>query len=187
MNPSCRPKRLPVRRRRMSPEEEFESLPADIEYDRALDKALKLLTVRARSRSELRDRLARAGFGAEVVDKVDARLDELGLVDDLVFAKEWAGQAIAGRGLSSGRIRNELASRGIATEVVDQAVPERADFDRALGLARRRALTYGGLPKATAYRRLGGFLSQRGYEQETIAEVCSRVLGDPEDTETAGN
>jgi regulatory protein len=190
MNPTCRPRRLPSRQRKIPPqEEEFESLPADVEYDRALDKALKLLTVRSRSRSELGDRLGRAGFSGEVIEKVDARLNELGLVDDLAFAKEWASQAIAGRGLSSQRIQRELATRGVPEAVTEEALPygPGGDFDRALGLARRRVLTYGGLPKPTAYRRLAGFLGQRGYEEDLIEEVCSRVLGDPEATETVGN
>src|SRR5918999_3834002 len=145
MNPTCRPKRLPSRQRPMPRKEDYESLPAEVEYDRALDKALKLLAVRSRSRSELQDRLGPAGFSPEVVEKVDARLGELGLVDDMAFAMEWAGQATDGRGLSSRRIRHELTSRGVPPDVADEAVSETADFDRALALARRRALTYGGL------------------------------------------
>ena len=188
MNPTCRPKRLPSRLRQPPPSEEFESLPADVEYDRALDKALRLLTVRARSRLEIGERLGRAGFGGEVIEKVEARLGELGLIDDLAFAELWAEQAIAGRGLSSRMIRRELASRGIPPGVANDALGSCGDdYDRALGLARRRAMTYGGLTKIKAFRRLAGFLAQRGYDEETVEEVCSEVLGNLEGAETAGN
>jgi regulatory protein len=180
----CRPsQRLPSRRKPTFLIDE-EPLPAVVDYDRALDKALKLLTFRARSRHEIKDRLARAGFAQDVVERVDARLFELGLLDDPGFAKEFADQAMA-RGLSLQMVRHQLSTRGVAPEVVDVALAEEAwgDLDRALGLARRRAMTYGDLPKSTAFRRLAGYLAQKGYEEEVITEACYQVLGDPEDSE----
>jgi regulatory protein len=184
----CRPsQRLPSRQKPTVLIDE-EPLPAVVDYDRALDKALKLLTFRARSRHEIRDRLARAGFAEGVVYKVDARLYELGLLDDSGFAREFADQAMA-RGLSLQLVRHQLATRGVAPDVVEVVLAEEVwgDLDRALGLARRRAMTYGDLPSSTAFRRLAGYLAQKGYEEEIVTEACYQVLGDPEDAERRGN
>lgn len=176
---------LPARRKPVTVKDD--PLPADVVYDRAFDKALRLLTYRSRSRKELKDRLARAGFEPEVVAKVDARLYELGLIDDPGFAKDFADQALA-RGVSINLVRHELEDRGVAPEVVNVALAEESwgDLERARGVARRRALTYGDLPKATAFRRLAGYLAQKGYEEEVVAEVCYEVVGDPNDAENRG-
>jgi regulatory protein len=173
---------LPARRKPMTVKED--PLPADVVYDRAFDKALRLLTYRSRSRKELKERLARAGFNQSVVEKVDARLYELGLLDDPEFARDFAEQALA-RGVSINLVRHELENRGVASGVVDIALADEAwgDLERARGVARRRALTYGDLPKATAFRRLAGYLAQKGYQEEVVAEVCYEVVGDPEDAE----
>lgn len=164
---------------------EEEQLPAEVVYDRAFDKALRLLTYRSRSRKELKDRLARAGFEPNVVSKVEARLYELGLLDDPGFARDFAEQALA-RGVSIHLVRHELENKGVAPDVVEIALAEETwgDLERARGVARRRALTYADLPKATAFRRLAGYLAQKGYEEEVVAEVCYEVVGDPNDPES---
>lgn len=159
----------------------MEALSADVEYDRALDKALLILTPRARSRSELRERLRRSGFGEDVVSRVEERLAELRIIDDVEFAHLWASSADA-RGYAWARIRAELEAKGVDRGDVDAAMCDlesETESEKALALARRRSLTYGGFTYEKAFRRLAGLLAARGYEVETIFEVCRRVLGEP--------
>jgi regulatory protein len=162
-------------------EDPVDPLPADVDYDRALDRAMRLLTERARSRWEVRDRLRRAGFDDHVVAKVDARLVELAILDDYGFACLLAEQN-RGRGISDSLIRVQLKGRGVDPETSDRAMADtesERDAERALDLARRRARTYGVIPPATAHRRLASLLLRKGYEDDLVAEVCRRVLGDP--------
>lgn len=181
MKAPCRTKRLPSRTRKKD-KNSFESLPADQAYDRALDRALKLLTHRARSRWEIRERLSRAGFEEEIVDKVDARLSELDLLNDQAFAEEWAELSGNGRGLAGRAIREDLAQRGVAPQVAEAATSALVTDDRgrALALARRRVHAYHDLPPGKAFRRLASYLGGKGYEEELVAEVCRRVLGEPD-------
>lgn len=159
----------------------MEPLPADVDYDRALDRAVSLLAERSRSRWEIRDRLRRAGFDDHLVGKVDARLMDLGILDDDAFSREIAERA--GReGMSSEATRAVLLSKGVEAEIADRAIAEtgeESDASRALALARRRARTYRELPLRTAYQRLAGLLTRKGYEEDLVAEVCRRVLGEP--------
>ena len=189
----CRPERLLTSRSvktRIAQDEEV--LPADEVYDAAFDRALRLLTVRPRSQQELRDRLSRAGYGEEVVARVEARLLELSFLDDQAFAREWAEHAMTAKGLSSRAIRRGLEARGISSAGIDRALAELApaeessDAERALAVARRRAATYGGSPPAAAYRKLVSYLGQKGYEADLVFEVCRRVLGEPEEDPESG-
>lgn len=160
----------------------FENLPALTPYDAAMDKAMKLLAVAARSRREIADRLERAGYDGETVGLVDARLVELGLLDDEVFAQDFAERAAA-KGQAPAMIRAALAKKGVAAETADQALaeasPPEAERERALELARRRCRSYGSLPPHVARRRLMGFLAGKGYDLDLVREVCVEVLGTP--------
>ena len=60
-------------------------------------RALGLLDQRARSRSELRDRLLKAEFEPGLVDEVVDDLAGSGLVNDEQFAIEWVRQRAARR------------------------------------------------------------------------------------------
>lgn len=159
----------------------IDPLPADVDYDRALDRAMKLLAERARSRWEVRDRLRRAGFDDHVVAKVDARLVELAILDDYAFACLLT-EHYRGQGISDSLIRFQLRARGVDPGTSERAMADTEsdrDAERALQLARRRARTYGDMPAATAYRRLASLLVRNGYEEDLVAEVCRRVLGEP--------
>src|SRR5919107_601762 len=56
----------------------------------AMSRALHSLGFRARSAHELRERLSGAGYAGETVRGVLARLEELGYLDDEVFAQNAA-------------------------------------------------------------------------------------------------
>lgn len=162
-------------------EDSVDPLPADVDYDRALDRAMRLLVERARSRWEVRDRLRRAGFDDHVVAKVDARLVELSILDDYAFACQLTEQ-YRGRGISDSAIRFQFKARGVDAETFERAMGDtesEVDAERALDLARRRARTYGDIPTVAAHRRLSTLLIRNGYEDDLVAEVCRRVLGEP--------
>ena len=58
-------------------------------YQRALDSALRFLSYRPRSEQEVRRRLGRQAWPAEVIEAVVARLRAVGLLDDAAFARLW--------------------------------------------------------------------------------------------------
>lgn len=162
----------------------MDPLPSEVAYDKALDRAMGLLAARSRSRWEVRDRLLRAGFDPEVVEKVEARLIELSILDDDAFAREFVERAAAGRGVALRVIAELLRSRGVDPPVLQSALEEfgeseETESERALRLARRRLHAYSGLPRGTASRRLASYLAQRGYEEDIVAEVTRRILGEP--------
>lgn len=151
-----------------------------------MERAMKLLAVRARSRRELSDRLVSMGFAPVAVAKVDVRLAELGLVDDVEFALERVRHLLS-RGRSAGAMRLDLASRGVAEEVIDSSIDvlarDGSDRERAVALAQRRAETCAHLPTDKAFGRVARYLCSQGYGPEVAEEACrvvfDRVAGDP--------
>ena len=163
-------------------------MTADAETGRTVspwDVALRLLGVRARSRHEMRERLLRRGFEDDVVNDVMARLNRAGLLDDSDFAAEWVRSRHAHSGRGRIALKQELRTKGIDAEVIDEAL---ADIDpeaeraaaaqmAAKKLATMRVDLTDRAERDKAFRRLAGMLSRRGYDQSTVIEVVGEVLG----------
>lgn len=151
------------------------------EHVRATETALRLLAVRLRSRREIEERLQRRGAAPEVRRAVIERLSAEGFLDDGRFARAWIQGRLTLRPSGGLRLRSELLRKGVAGEVVDQALREsvsEAD-ERALALevARSRFRRYRRQPPEVAYRRLAGVLHRRGFSGGAIVEALRELFG----------
>jgi regulatory protein len=142
------------------------------------ERALGLLAVRPRSRSELRSRLIGAGFEPDEVAQEMDRLQGVGLVDDDRFAEEFAEQAVTRRLQGRRSVAAALAAKGVDRGVIDRALAGlEGDEERAAELARSRARKLGSLAPEAAYRRLVSFLSRRGYDGAVARAAARKGLG----------
>jgi regulatory protein len=156
-------------------------------YERALD----MLEARARAVTELRRLLIKKGEPPEDVDAAIERLRTTGLLDDANFARQLTRSKALGGGHSRRRIQQELAKRGVARDVSDEAIEEvfeEESIDEAAAIervARKKMRLLGGLDLATQKRRLFGFLARRGYNSDAIARVLRVVLTPTDDENEA--
>jgi regulatory protein len=123
------------------------------------DLAVAALRHRDRSRSELDERLTRAGMGEAARRIALDRLEQVGYIDDQRFAGARAG-ALANRGYGDEWIRHDLARHGVPR---DDAVAAIAMLDpeseRAAALADRLGRT----SKTAAH------LARKGFGEEAVA------------------
>ncbi|HKX24916.1 MAG TPA: regulatory protein RecX [Actinomycetota bacterium] len=148
----------------------------------AKDRALRLLSVRSRSRVELERRLARAGYEPDEVQVAIADLEEVGLVDDERFARELA-EAKRRRGMGRRAGLAALRAKGVDREIAEQAVGEvnpEDEADRAYELARARLERLRSMPPHVAYRRTMGFLVRRGFELVIASTAVRRAEAEVE-------
>jgi regulatory protein len=163
------------------PEDPVEQqLPGDPEsVARAI--CLRLLTQRARSRSELAVALRKRGIPDDAAGAVLDRFTEVGLVDDAALASSVAGAAHEERGLARRAVAARLRQRGLAEQDVRDAVAtidtasERA---QALRLVRKRLPATAGLEPAARVRRLVGLLARKGYSPNVAYAVVRDVLSE---------
>ena len=159
-------------------------LPPDIADDADADPestariiCLRLLTVRARTRLELRDALAARGVPDGPATTVLDRLAAVGLIDDEAFAENFVRSRVAERGLAPREIVRQLRSKGVGDEIAGAAV-EHLDRDAELATARALALrklrSMSRLDSAAQSRRLISLLARKGYS----SGVCYRVTRD---------
>jgi regulatory protein len=131
--------RLHVAQGSVADAELFASLEAAEQRVLAHDAALRLLSHRARSETEMKRRLAMRGIEPGAIDDEIERLQRAGLLDDEKFARAWVEdrKRIAPRGRRM--LRYELLGRGIAPDSVDLVTRDIDDRDTATELARTRA------------------------------------------------
>jgi regulatory protein len=146
--------------------------------------ALRKLTAAPRTRAQLTDALARGGVPEDVTDATLDRFEELGLIDDAEFARQWARTRQAGRGLARRALGYELRQRGV-DDIVKRTLddPELDDeLETARMLVRRRFTTMstGGSQedRQRRTRRLLGMLARKGYGRGVAARAVREVLGE---------
>jgi regulatory protein len=142
---------------------------------------LRQLTFAPRTRAQLTEAMARRGVPGEVAEGVLDRFEELQLVDDAEFARQWVQTRHAGRGLASRALRHELRARGVDDDTVREAVagigPE-DELEAARRLVRRRLPGMSGDDPARRTRRLLGMLARRGYGPSTARQAIREVVGE---------
>lgn len=148
---------------------------------------LDQLTGRARSRHDLAAKLAQRNVPDELATRLLDRFEEVGLVDDAAFAREWVAQRHEGRGLARRALAQELRRKGIDDEVAREALVDVAEDDEveaARLLVRRKLRSVRGLEPDKAVRRLVGMLARKGHSSgvayRVVREELRADLVDPE-------
>jgi regulatory protein len=159
-------------------QEELDRVRVAGERPVAMGRALNLLGYRARSESEIRDRLRRYGYVGETIEGVVLRLKELGYLDDAEFARTKAREKA--RRYGPRRVSVELRKSGVgetlAREVVEEEFAGRSELGEARSAAARRYNERGSDAEA---RRVYGFLVRRGYSAEVCAQVAREYREPP--------
>jgi regulatory protein len=155
--------------------ERLQALMTSLKFSRCLDAAYRYLSYRPRSEAELRERLQRRGFPAEHIEKTLTRLQEQGLLDDLGFARFWAENRATFRPRSRGMTRSELRKKGVAEEVINQAVGEIDEAESAYRAANAKSHRLSRLDYPEFRQRLGEFLRRRGFSYNIISQTIRRV------------
>ena len=148
------------------------------------DRAVNMLAARARSSADLRRQLVRKGEPAPLVDAAIARLQVAGFLDDASFARAFTRSKALGGGTSKRRVQQELARKGVARDVTEEAVAEvfeeeaideGASLDR---LVQKRLRSLAKLEPAVRDRRLWSFLARRGFDSSDIRKAIERATGE---------
>ena len=129
---------------------------------RALSRAFHLLSYRQRSERELRQRLADR-FEPDVIDRAIDRLEELGLVDDARFAREWVDSRARNSPRGARALVRELLEKGVARPLADEAAASLDDEETARAAASRFARRLAGTGRERFRHRMWQHLRRRGY------------------------
>lgn len=157
-------------------------LPPDADADPesvARTIALRKLSAAPQTRAQLDEAMRRRGVPDDVRDRVLDRFDDVGLIDDAMFARMWVESRHSGRGLARKALAHELRRRGVESNLVEAAVaelPAEQEEAMARALVARRLPAMRGLEPAARTRRLAGMLARKGYPAGLSFRVIREAL-----------
>lgn len=143
------------------------------EKQRALERSIRALALRAHSEQEIVDKLKRAGYDEHAIAETMQTLSRHALTDDTEFARQWAA-ARARRGMGPYRIAQELRHKGVSREDADAALAQLSETD-ALETATALALKHLKKGDERARRRAWEVLIRRGHSYDTAREALAEA------------
>ena len=152
-------------------EAEFGLLTDSASLTAAKQKALEALARRPLSRREVTDRLDRKGVREDVAEEAADWLERMGYVDDAEYAGQIA-RHYAAKGYGPGRVREELAKRGVPRDHWDAALEQMPDTGDAVDRFLRTKLR--GDPDRKEKKRVADALLRRGFSWEEIRSAMER-------------
>jgi len=134
----------------------------------ALQRAARAIAHRDLSELELNERLARRNVTAPLRNETVERLVRAGAVDDGRLARGRA-DLLARRGAGDFLIRHDLEGRGIAPELVEEAL---AGLEAEHARAQRIVAQRGRGPRTARY------LARKGFSEEAIESACEEAVAE---------
>lgn len=152
----------------------------DPDYERAYQCALKFLTVQRRTARGLARRLSEKGFEAATVRGVVQSLQQIHLIDDEEFARQFVLTRSLHRPQGKLSLQAVLERKGVARDLAKRIVGdlgEEYEFETARELASRQAGALCRLEPTKRVKRLYDFLKRKGFHFTVCREVAREMAG----------
>ncbi|HSX08838.1 MAG TPA: regulatory protein RecX [Candidatus Saccharimonadales bacterium] len=150
-------------------------------FEKYLNLSYRYLTIRNRSKKEIRDYLTKKKAAEEIIDKIVAHLTEKKFLNDETFARFWVLNRARVKPKGNMLLQIELRQKGISDDVIkkvlEQVQAEIPDeLEQAKGLITRRMEKVRELPRKEIYQKVGGFLARRGFSWEITKKAIDSYL-----------
>ena len=140
---------------------------------------LRRLEDQPRSRAELAESLAKKNVPAEVTAALLDRFEEVGLINDAEFARQWVQSRQRTRGLAPRVLAMELRRKGVDDEIISEVLGELDPADAreaAQRLVQKKLRSMASLDDTTRIRRLTSMLARKGYSPQLAFDVVREEL-----------
>ncbi len=142
----------------------------------AYQKALRFLSYRPRSETEVQRKLNDQGYDEAVISATIGRMKDNGYLGDNQFASAWVENRAELHPRSKRMLAMELRQKGVEEEVIEQALENTEDEDvLAVQAAQKYARRLSGVDWETFRRRLGAYLMRRGFSYGTISPILRQI------------
>lgn len=148
----------------------------------ARDSVYRQLAASERCVAQVQTTLRRNDVPAEIAERVIAQFVDAGLIDDERFARAYVRIALDGGNASRRKLRADLLRKGVAQDLVEQAlegVDDEQELQAAQALVAKKQRTLRNVAPDVARRRIYGALARRGFSYDVIRVALA--TSDPHD------
>lgn len=153
---------------------DLEALSKEGDEETAYNRVLDYLSYRPRSRREIEIYLQKRDVSQEQVERILARLERAGLLDDHSFARYWVENRERFRPRGERALRYELRRKGVPDDIVDKAVASIDESSSAYRAASNKARQLATYDYDTFRQKLIGYLARRGFSYDVARESVER-------------
>ena len=149
--------------------------------DDVYESLLRKLGMADMSAHEVRLWLRERDLDDNSVEELLGKVEHLGYVDDFRLAEQLTGRLVLRKGQGRSAIALELRKRNLNQSAIDEAlanIDQGDELNRAIDQALKRAPSVQRFDRATAERRLHGFLSRRGYPSGVVREAIQAAFSE---------
>ncbi|MBN1869628.1 MAG: regulatory protein RecX [Candidatus Omnitrophica bacterium] len=147
-------------------------------FSKAQNTVCRLLKFRLRSEKELQDKLKAKNLPGSVIKQTIQHLKDIGLVDDLPFARQWVCSRLK-KPFGINRIRLELKLKGVDPAAIETVIQETTgqydELDVVTRLAQRQASKYKNIDHEKIRQRVYGYLQRRGFSTNVILKAIKTL------------
>ncbi|MEW4369306.1 regulatory protein RecX [Paenibacillus kandeliae] len=155
----------------------LQEIMAANELQAAYASSVNYLSYRSRTRTEVARKLREKEYESHVIEATLERLEQEKLIDDGLFAQQWAKQRVRTQKKGKVWIRQELRQKGVDQEQIEQAlgdIDEDEELNSAVLMAQKKWNSTSGqwLDKK---RKTMAYLMRRGYSSDLIRRALAQV------------
>ena len=146
--------------------------------------ALRLLSFRPRSISEMRKRLKMKRYSSELIDETIDFLKLHGFLDDEKFAQLYANSRTSTRPSGRRQLAFDMERQGVPKGIVTKTMEGLTEYDEhaaARELVSLKFAKMSGVSDEKKKARLFGFLKRRGFSNGIIFDVLKQLFSEVED------
>lgn len=146
--------------------------------DQVLDKMAKYCAYQERCVKDVRDKLKTFDIPVEEKTKIIDYLLDNRFVNDERFAKSFVRGKVNQSGWGTNKIRFHLIQKGIAKEIIDEALSqtdEEVYRQRLIDILKTKAKTVKAATDFEKKRKLAAYAMQKGFEGSLVWEVINGI------------
>jgi len=159
-------------------EEDIHQLEEEDEVEKGYQGALLSISRRPHAEQEIRRKMQRRGLSRSVQESVLNRLRSVALLDDAEFARIWVENRTAFRPRGARALAIELRQKGISRAEIDSALEGFDEAEAAYRAGQKAAHRWKNVSKEEFRKKIGSYLSRRGFSYPMISSVISRLMAE---------
>ena len=159
-------------------EEDIHQLEEEGEVEKGYQGALRSISRRPHAEQEIRRKMQRRGLSRSVQESVLNRLRSAALLDDAEFAHIWVENRTAFRPRGARALAIELRQKGISRAEIDSALEGFDEAEAAYRAGQKAAHRWKNVSEEEFLKKVGGYLSRRGFSYSMITSVISRLMAE---------
>ena len=159
----------------------------DETLQKLIARAISYISFRPRSGKEIHEYLLKRikGDTEEYVRLAEARLKELGYIDDETYAKRFIESRNKSRPKGKKLIKFELLKKGVSQDIIDCVSTDGpTDIELARMVAQKKYSLWKKLPILEQKKKLFGLLQRRGFSSNVIFRIIDELLGNQYNEDT---